>query len=240
LDDFASDLAVLIGLENGTRIECPPFTLQRGWNSVSFDLPAAANVGPTALRTRKLWVTFTGDAVDQLRSVVIDNVRAWANDSTATGVCVFFSHWRSPLIWGTWDETTHPAGEVSRIIPDRNALKFHFDLRKYGRPSLYTEFRPVWDLSKIREIVLDLFVDKVLEVRSLRLALTGALETCESPLLHLKTGRNRLRIKLDWLPSAVGCNVRRMEWFVSGSGNGQGWISIDRMKAGGPDSSSLT
>jgi len=193
-------------------------------------------------------------------ATVLVEVRKYAADaprpvSSRPAVAVkpggLLESWEDPAhdagVWEGWDESVSlertsapagsavpsPAGEAS---DGTHALKMSFDFDECRWPLLYGTFDPVWDLTGVGALVVDVFVPADLNGHlGVGLGIPGEGKTkYEAPVVALKAGWNTVTADLSgaWLPRAARARAGSVEWILSSDNKKlKGWVVFDRLRA---------
>ena len=231
-DGTSTELAVTGALESYLPNESKPVPLRRGWNTIDLDLNGGWVTPAVRKGAHTFRIAFTGPRNDTLQTVVIDNLRTDSDGDSESAAPS--ESWEASLQWAISNDSARPGADDSHATQNTNAVIMPLDFAQEQRPTLYSELHPPWDLSEVKEMTVDVNVPTKTDLLSLHLAITGALETCQSPGIPLRRGAQTVSVPLDWIVPDVRRDARRIEWWLTSTGGAsvKGAVVIDNLRSG--------
>jgi hypothetical protein len=225
--DGLTGLAIVLILLAGQPHEAPAVPLAPGWNAVSIGLDEGWLPAEARRSVREVEWHLSSAGGRLAGWVVFDHFR--------TTPLLLQESWQGPLLWGAYDETVRQQRAPRAHFPDGSGLQVLFDLARCPSPVLYASLNPVWDLSLVRRLTLDVYQPETSPgALQLSLALLSRSARSRAPAMPLQGGWNKIAIDLEdpWLPPATRARVEQIEWQLSAAGKEfAGWILLGNLKS---------
>lgn len=206
--------------------QAPSVPLLAGWNAVAIGLDGSWLPAEARRSIREVEWHLSSGGGRFAGWVVFDHCR--------TTPLMFQETWEGGLLWGAYDETVRQARAPATHFPGGGGLQISFDLARCPSPVLYAALNPVWDLSRVRQLTMDVYQPESPGVLQLSLMLVSRNARSRAPAMALRAGWNKVAVELegDWLAPATRARVEQMEWELSAREKEfAGWILLGNLKS---------
>jgi hypothetical protein len=222
-------------LEGTEKHEAPPVDLKPGWNTVTAELDAPWLALPERRNIRSLEWRLSAQDKSSRGYLVFDNLRTALRNSKANSAGELLESWERPLLWRVFDETVSAEVGRSGHPGEKQGLSLHLDFSECGRPVLFAQLNPPWDLTNVKALLLGVRALGPLPA-DLGIALAFRAEEVEfrAPPLPLRTGTAQMRFDLEgaWLPQKARAAVQQVALaLVTTNRTMQATISFEKLSA---------
>jgi hypothetical protein len=249
--DLTGDLSVTLIIEGKKTHAALPVFLKLGWNTVTIGLNATWL--PKEVRSvagQLQWILST-DSEEFAGWVVFDNFKAGVKkikaQSEATGrgqqsgaiapvaPTGLLESWEDRLLWGAWNDTVMQEVTPEFVTQGKRGLKVRFDFAQCNRPLLYAPLNPLWDLSRVGTLTMDVYApEDVAGALRVNLVIARKEKKYQAPAVSLKPGWNKVIVDLNgtWLSKQARSAAEQVEWILSTDNKKlAGWAVFDNFRA---------
>jgi hypothetical protein len=222
-------------LEGTEKHEAPPVDLEPGWNTVTAQLDAPWLPSAERGNIRSLEWRLSAHQKEFRGYVVFDNLRARRRNANSTVRTEMLESWERPLLWRVFDETVSAEMGTAGDPGERQGLLLHLDFSECGRPVVFTQLNPPWNLTKVRALLLSVRAATPLpEDLAIELSFKGEEVEFRAPALPLRAGITQMRFDLegDWLPQKVRVAAQQVAFMIVTTNRSlQSNITLQRLSA---------
>jgi hypothetical protein len=228
-------LTLTPALEGSEKHEAPSIDLKPGWNTATAQL--AGSWLPQAERQsiKGLEWRLSGHQQAFPGYLVFDNLRVGRRNPGSSAGSELLESWERPLLWRVFDETVSTEFGMPGHPGGKQGLLLHFDFSECGRPVLFAQLNPPWNLTKVKALLLNLRATSPLpEDLGIGLAFRADDVEFRSPPLPCHPGNEQMRFDLEggWLPQKVRAAAQQVAFMIVTTNRSlQSKITFERLSA---------